>query len=102
MIPSAPDARGTVRLWQDALHMGIEAQFVIGMRLAGMMGLQPQRFDEGLRMVSEKSDAAAESIRAALRAASRGQRADQVLKAAMRPYGRRTHQNALRLGPKKR
>ena len=53
-------------------------------------------------MVSEKSDAAAESIRAAQRAASRGQRADQVLKAAMRPYGRRTRQNALRLGQKKR
>ena len=102
MMPLAPDARRTARLWQDVLHMGIEAQFVIGMRLAGMLGLRPHAIDENLRMFSEKGDAAAESMRAALRAASRGARADQVLTAAMRPYGRRTHQNAVRLGTKPR
>ena len=102
MMPLAPTHRGAVRLLHDTLHLGIEAQFVIGMRLAGLMGLRPHSHDENLRMVAEKSDAAAESIHAALRAAARGARADEVLSAAIQPFGQRTHQNAVRLGPKTR
>lgn len=100
MMALAPAQLGAVRLWQDALHLGIEAQFVIGMRMAGMMGLRPHSHDENLRMLAEKSDATAESIHAALHAAARGARADEVLSAAMRPYGQRTHDNAVRLGTK--
>ena len=102
MTSSATSPSGTAQLLHDTLFMGIEAQFVIGMRLAGMMGLRPHARDENLRMLSEKTDAAAESISAALRAAARGARADQVLSAAMRPYGDRTRANAARLGTGRR
>ncbi|WP_229582432.1 antibiotic ABC transporter [Paracoccus sp. S-4012] len=79
------------------VQMGLEAQMVIGLRTAAMMGMLPQSAGENARMVTEKQDAAAASMRAAMRAAGRGARADEVLAAAMRPYGLRTRANARRL-----
>ena len=86
-----------LRLMGDMFRMGIEAQFVITMRTAGMLGMVPQRPSESLRMVTEKGDAYRESMAAALRSAARGRSADQILSAALRPYGRRTRANARRL-----
>lgn len=84
-------------LWQQMTQMAVEAQMVIAMRTAGMMGLIRQDSGETTRMVVEKADAASESLHAALRAAGRGQRADQVMAAALRPYRRRTKANVKRL-----
>lgn len=86
-----------LRLMGDLCRMGIEAQFVITMRTAGLLGMVPHRPSENLRMVTEKSDAYRESLLAAFRSAAKGRRADQILSAALRPYGQRTRANARRL-----
>ncbi|SEH70717.1 antibiotic ABC transporter [Paracoccus alkenifer] len=86
-----------LRLVGNLCRMGIEAQFVITMRTAGLLGMVPQRPSESLRMVTEKGDAYRESLSAAFRSAAKGRRADQILNAALRPYGQRTKANARRL-----
>ncbi|MBB1497306.1 antibiotic ABC transporter [Paracoccus sp. MC1862] len=91
LVPSA-------KLWGDMMRMGIEAQFVMTLRTAGMLGLLPHGKNENTLMVSEKTDAVRESFGAAFRSAARGARADQILAAALKPYGRRTRANARRLG----
>ncbi len=88
-------------LWQQMTHMVMDAQMVIALRTAGMMGVLTQDAKEPQRMVMEKADAASEAIHAALRAAGRGQRADEVMAAALRPYRRRTKANVRRLSRKK-
>ena len=87
-------------LWQQVSQMALEAHMVIAMRTAGMMGLVKQDSGETARMVGEKADAASEALQAALRAAGRGQRADQIMAAALRPYRRRTKANVKRLSSK--
>lgn len=87
----------TVALWSDMLCMGVEAQYIIGMRVAGMMGVLPHAKDENVRMVVEKGDAVRESFGAAFKSAASGQRADEILRAALRPYCHRTRANARRL-----
>ncbi|HWL56101.1 MAG TPA: antibiotic ABC transporter [Paracoccus sp. (in: a-proteobacteria)] len=88
-------------LWQQMARMAWEAQMVIAMRTAGMMGLMRQDAAEPTRMVVEKADAASEAMLAALQAAGRGERADRVMQAALRPYRRRTKANVKRLSSKK-
>ena len=85
--------RTPMLLWQQMVHMAWEAQMVIALRTAGMMGVLRQDLSEPHRMVLEKADAASEAIHAALRAAGRGDRADRVMVAALRPYRRRTRAN---------
>lgn len=85
------------RLWMQVAQIAIESQMVIGMRVAGMMGFLPQHKNESHRMVQEKLEAAQESGTAIMRAFTRGASADQVMSAALRPYGRRTKANARRL-----
>lgn len=92
--------RVPILLWQQMAHMAWEAQMVIAMRTAGMMGVVSQDVTEPQRMVIEKADAASEALHAALRAAGRGQRADRVMAAALRPYRRRTRANMHRLSRK--
>ena len=84
-------------LWQQLGQMAWESHMIIAMRTAGMLGVVKQDADEPQRMVMEKADAATEAMGAAMRAAARGARADQVLAAALRPYRRRTKANARRL-----
>lgn len=91
------DPAASIRLWADLMRMGFEAQYVIGMRLAAIAGVLPARQGENYRMVAEKGDAVRESVGAALRSAATGARADQILSAALKPYGSRTRANALRL-----
>ena len=86
-----------VLLWQQMAQITWEAQTVIALRMAGMMGLLHQDASEPQRMVMEKADAATEALHASLRAAARGARADQVMAAALRPYRRRTKANVRRL-----
>ena len=84
-------------LWQQMARMAWEAQMVIVLRTAGMMGMVQQDVTEPTRMVVEKADAATEAMFAALHAAGRGARADQVMSAALRPYRKRTKANVKRL-----
>lgn len=86
-----------LRLWTDVVRIALESQFVVGMRMAGMMGIQPHAAAENTRMVTEKGEAACEAIGAALAQVSRGARPDQIMAAALKPYGTRTRANALRL-----
>ena len=92
--------RTPMLLWQQMAQMALEAQMVIVLRTAGMMGAMRQDLAEPQRMVLEKADAASEAMHAALRAASRGERADRVMAAALRPYRRRTRANMRRLSRK--
>ena len=62
MGPMTPSAK----LWGDMMRMGIEAQFVMTMRTAGMLGLLPHGKNENTLMVSEKTDAVRESFSASL------------------------------------
>ena len=87
-------------LWQQMARMAWESQMVIAWRTAGMMGLVRQDAEEPQRMVIEKANAASEAMHAALRAAGRGERADKVMAAALRPYRRRTKANVKRLSRK--
>jgi hypothetical protein len=87
----------SLQVWRQMVRMGIESQVVIGMRMAGMMGLMAQAPGEPFRMVAEKQAAASEAAFAMARAAGRGASADRVLSAGLRPYGKRTKANSRRL-----
>jgi hypothetical protein len=87
-------------LWRECAHIAWESHVVIALRTAGLMGVLRQDMTEPARMVIEKTDAATEAIHAALSAASRGQRADRIMAAALRPYRRRTRANLRRLSRK--
>lgn len=86
------------RLVMQFAQMAIEAQMVIGLRVAGMMGLMAQAPGEPFRMVAEKQAAASESLFAMASAAGKGASAERVMAAALRPYGKRTRANSRRLG----
>lgn len=85
------------RVWAQMTRIAVDSQMVIGMRMAGMMGVVTQSPGEPFRMVAEKQAAATESIFAIAQASSRGESADRVMSAAMRPYGKRTRANSRRL-----
>ncbi|KGJ04099.1 antibiotic ABC transporter [Paracoccus halophilus] len=98
---NAAQLRVPFLLWQQMARMSWEAQLVIALRTAGMLGLLRQDHSEPHRMVAEKANAATEAMHAAIRAAGRGERADRVMAAALRPYRRRTKANVRRLSRKK-
>lgn len=85
------------RLWAQMARIAVDSQLVIGLRLAGMMGMMAQSPGEPFRMVAEKQAAASESLFAMARATSRGASAERVMSAALRPYGKRTRANSRRL-----
>ncbi len=96
-IFAMPDMTAPLNLWAQMTRIGIESQMIIGMRVAGMMGMMPQAPEESVRMVFEKQHAASESFHAMVNAAGRGARAEEMFSAALHPYGRRTRANARRL-----
>lgn len=85
------------RLLSQFARMAIEAQMVIGFRMAGMLGLITQAPGEPLRMVTEKHAAVSESVLAMARAGLRGHSTERMLSAGLRPYGKRTRANSRRL-----
>lgn len=90
-------------LGMQIAKIGIEAQAVIALRMAGMMGLWDTHPSEVHRMVAEKQRAAVASVGAASRAVMAGKSPEAVLSAGLKPIGRRTASNArrlARLGPK--
>lgn len=86
-----------MRLMSQFARMAIEANMVIGLRMAGMMGLMAQAPGEPFRMVAEKQAALSESVMAMASAGMRGHSAERMLSAGLRPYGRRTRANSRRL-----
>lgn len=88
---------GPYRLWQQMAMLGVESQVVIGMRVAGMLGMVAQAPGEPYRMVAEKQAAASESLFAMAQAASSGASPDRVMSAALKPYSKRAHANSSRL-----
>ncbi|WP_441869269.1 hypothetical protein [Phaeovulum sp. W22_SRMD_FR3] len=85
------------KLGFEMTRMGVEAQAVIAMRMAGMMGLWATNPAENNRMVREKQVAAAASMMAVGRAAMAGESATNVMRAGLKPIGRKTASNARRL-----
>ncbi|MFC0200194.1 antibiotic ABC transporter [Paracoccus rhizosphaerae] len=90
-----------MRLATQFARMAIEANMVIGLRMAGMMGLMAQAPGEPFRMVAEKQAAVSESLFAMAQAGMRGHSTERLLSAGLRPYGRRTRANSRRLSLKR-
>lgn len=99
MIPMFLPA-AQMRLATQFTRMAIEANMVIGLRMAGMMGLMAQAPGEPFRMVAEKQAAVSESLFAMAQAGMRGHSTERMLSAGLRPYGRRTRANSRRLSSK--
>jgi hypothetical protein len=93
-------------LWRTQMtffSLAAEAQTVIALRTLGMVGLWNVSHDEHSRMVSEKTEAFAQSAKATAKAIARGHRPDQIAMAGMKPLQRKTRPNVARLtrsGPK--
>ncbi|MDP5305518.1 antibiotic ABC transporter [Paracoccus spongiarum] len=98
---AASPAVAPYRLMMQMTRIVVESQMIIGLRMAGMMGLVAQAPGEPFRMVAEKQAAASESLFAIAQATSRGASADRVMSAALRPYGKRTRANSRRLAAKR-
>lgn len=81
----------------EATRIGIEAQTVIALRLAGMAGLWDTPASEMTRMVVEKAEAALGALEASTRAALHGDSPEEVLQAGMTEIGRYTSDNLERL-----
>lgn len=81
----------------EASQILAESQAVIGMRLAGMVGLWPVSAAETSQMVTEKLEAGAQAQRAALNTAFSGGSLTEIARAAMKPVGVRTKANVRRL-----
>ncbi|WP_265501044.1 antibiotic ABC transporter [Paracoccus beibuensis] len=86
-----------MRLAAEFARMAVEANMVIGLRMAGMFGLMAQAPGEPFLMVAEKQAAVSESMFAMAQAGLRGDSTERMLSAALRPYGRRTRANSRRL-----
>jgi len=80
-----------------SLELLAEAQMVVSMRLAGMIGLWPVETDEPHRMVTEKGPALMSAASDAHTAAMSGQRLDEILIAAITPLTGTARDNRVRL-----
>lgn len=81
----------------EMLRIGMDSQAVVAMRMAGMMGLWATKPAEMSRMVREKPEAAMDAWFGMMRAAMSGAGTEAMMRAAMRPVGRRTGANVRRL-----
>ena len=91
------DPMAPLRLAMQATQIGVEAQSVIAMRLAGMAGFWATPPEEMARMVSEKAIAAVQVAEATTLAAFAGQSADRVMEAGLTQIGHHTARNVRRL-----
>ncbi|MEE4119137.1 MAG: hypothetical protein V2I65_08990 [Paracoccaceae bacterium] len=97
-------SRGPRHLPLSAYATALEAAFLLheaasvwALRAAALSGLRPLAPGEALRMIAEKPPAFAASAHAALDAALRGRRAEEVMAAALRPLRLEARANAQRL-----
>lgn len=79
-------------------RIGLEAQSVIAMRVAGMAGLWNTPPGEMNRMVAEKAYAAIEATTAATQATLQGHGPIRAFQAGVAEIGRHTSANVKRLG----
>ncbi|WP_141536207.1 hypothetical protein [Thioclava sp. ES.031] len=91
------DPLSFMRIGFEAARIGLEAQAVISMRVAGMMGLWDVSPLESLQMVQEKPVAVAAAAEAAAFALLRGQTADRAISASITQIGNHTSANMTRL-----
>jgi len=91
-----------VRPAMAASKIMVEAQVVIGLRVAGMAGFWPMGQGETDRMVSEKVQASKDAAQALIRSAIAGGSLPDMAMAVMRPVGHVTKANARRLRRKAR
>ncbi|TQS73791.1 antifreeze protein [Rhodobacteraceae bacterium] len=87
----------TMTLPIEAAWLGMEAQAVIALRMAGLAGLWHAAPDEMSRMVTEKQRASVDAGEAATRAFMQGAGADQAMRAVVQVYSRHTAGNLRRL-----
>lgn len=101
LVPAAQ-----ARLMGTLTTIALQSQAIIGMRMAGMMGLATQAPDEQARMIAEKHEAASEAWVAMATAAMGGHGVERIINAGLAPYGQRTAANSKRLmapqAPKRR
>lgn len=91
------DPLSFLRIGFEAARIGVEAQAVISMRVAGMMGLWDVSPLESFQMMQEKPVAIAAAAEAAAFALMRGQTADRAISASMTQIGNHTSANMIRL-----
>jgi len=91
------DPMAPLRLAMQATQIGVEAQSVIAMRLAGMAGFWATPPEEMTRMISEKAIAALQVAEATTLAAFSGESADRVMEAGLEQIGQHTSSNVRRL-----
>ncbi len=97
------DPYAAVHLGIEAAGMVAQAQAVIWMRMAGMMGVWATDPSEMSLMIKEKTKAMQLSAEAATKAAMALKPPAEVLRAGLAPVARKTKANAARLkalGPK--
>ena len=87
-----------MRLAVQSSMMMAEANMVIALRILGMGGMWRVSPSENSRMVDEKSDAAAQSGAAMIKAAMAGQNVAEVALAGIEPVRAKTQANTARLG----
>lgn len=92
-----PSGQPYWKLGLDLWRVSVEAQMIIGMRMAGMAGMWTLAPGETTRMVLEKQDAFSKGFAQAGASAMGGQRPDQIMQAALQPVKRRTSTNSRRL-----
>lgn len=91
------DLAAPFTLAMQAAQIGMEAQAVIALRMAGFAGLWQLPPEEATRMVVEKAEAAVDAFSAVTQAAFEGAAPETVLAAGMSEIGRRTAGNLERL-----
>lgn len=88
---------GPAMLAVETSKMLLDAQAVVAMRTAGMVGLWKTTPGETERMVSEKGNAAMQSAMAAQRAMMSGAAPHEVMRASLDPIRKKAGSNARRL-----
>lgn len=91
------DFLAPARLALETARIGLDAQMVVGLRVAGKMGLWRMEPDELGRMVAEKPAAVREAVEAFFEAAQRGEAPHRALSASLVPIGERAASNVKRL-----
>ncbi len=81
----------------ELLHLGVESNAVIWMRVMGMSGAWNTPFDESYRMWREKPGAFTEAMGRGIEAAMDGQTPANVISATIAPLHRDASENRERL-----
>ena len=92
--------RTYLSLWTDAVLLGMEAQWVIGLRMMRLLSGGAAAEAEMTRLVSEKAVAAAAAATDAAAAAALGKSNVAIAHKTIRGYRKRVRANRRRLTPR--